>query len=113
MSGLNRYKIKKFFTVKNIFLLILLIGAIVFNNSIKPKPSAIANQYKQPSKPINIVAAIKAAPVTIPAAIKSAQKNISDIAQSPEKARNFLGDKVKEGKQNFKDATSALQPKRR
>lgn len=108
MAGINRYKLKKFFTIKKICLIVLLIVAVVVNASIKPKITS-ANRYKKPAKPIDIIATIKSAPTTIPAAIKSAQKTFTAITKSPEKTRKFLDEKIEHGKQNFKDATAALK----
>ncbi len=109
MSGLNKYKLKKFFTVKKIVLLVLLIGAVIVNASIKPKANTMAHQYKKPAKPINIIAAIKSAPTTIPAAIKSAQKEFSNISALPAKGRKLIDNQIEQGKQNFKDANAALK----
>ena len=41
MSGLNKYKLKKIFNVKNIILISLIIGAVIIYTNTRPKANSL------------------------------------------------------------------------
>ena len=56
MFGLNKYKLKKIFSVQNVVLIILIAGVVFISTNIRPETSSSIRKYTQTAiaKPVKI-----------------------------------------------------------